>query len=84
MDNCPCLHAKVTVSGDVHAKLSCTDQPNASVSMGTVLIRDGTNDYERLIHKPSIEGHTLVGNSTLPQIGVHDITEQDIDQIIYG
>ena len=84
MDKCPCLNAKVTVSGDVHAKVSCNDGIGASVSMGTVLIRDGTNDYERLIHKPSIEGHTLIGDSTLPQIGVGDITEQAIDNIIFG
>ena len=84
MDNCPCLNAKVTVSGDVHASVSCNDQPEASVSMGTVLIRDGTNDYNKLINHPSIEGHTLIGDSTLPQIGVNDITEQAIDQIIYG
>ena len=84
MDNCPCLNAQVTVSKDIQAKVSCSDTTNASVSMGTVLIRDGTNDYERLINKPSIEGHTLIGNSTLPQIGVNDITEQAIDQIIFG
>lgn len=41
-------------------------------------------NYEELMNKPRIEGHVLVGNSTLPQIGVGDITEQDIDQIIYG
>lgn len=41
-------------------------------------------DYNEFINKPSIEGHVLIGNSTLPQIGVVDITPQDIDRIIYG
>ncbi len=41
-------------------------------------------DYNDLINKPSIEGHTLIGDSMLPEIGVHDITPQDIDRIIFG
>ena len=44
----------------------------------------GATDYEELTHKPSIEGHVLIGDSTLPQIGVGDITPQDIDRIIFG
>lgn len=84
MEKCPCISARMSISNDIRGQVSCTDSPGAEVSVGTVLIRDGTNDYERLIHKPSIEGHTLVGDSTLPQIGVGDITEQDIDRIIYG
>lgn len=44
----------------------------------------GTSNYELLLNKPSIEGHTLIGDSKLPEIGVNTITEQDIDNIIYG
>lgn len=44
----------------------------------------GTNNYEALVNKPSIEGHVLIGDSTLPQVGVGDITPQDIDRIIFG
>lgn len=44
----------------------------------------GTSNYEALVNKPKIEGHTLIGDSTLDQIGVGDITPQDIDIIIYG
>lgn len=44
----------------------------------------GSNDYETLINKPSIEGTTLIGDTTLQAIGIRSITEQDIDQIIYG
>lgn len=84
MDNCPCLNAKLTISNDISAKVICSDQPNAALSVGTVVYKDGTNNYEVLINKPSIEGHTLIGDSTLPQIGVGDITEQAIDNIIFG
>lgn len=41
-------------------------------------------DYEKLANKPSIEGTVLIGNRTLPQIGVGNITEQDIDKLLYG
>lgn len=44
----------------------------------------GTSNYEALVNKPKIEGHTLIGDSTLDQIGVGDITPQEIDIIIYG
>ena len=44
----------------------------------------GTSNYNALVNKPSIEGHVLVGDSTLGQIGVGDITPQEIDTIIYG
>lgn len=44
----------------------------------------GTFDYEELHNKPSIEGTVLVGDRTLPEIGVHTLTEQEIDTIIYG
>ena len=44
----------------------------------------GTSNYEGLTNKPKIEGHTLVGDSTLRQIGVGDVTPQDIDRIIFG
>lgn len=84
MGDCKCVNARVTVSGDMHAKVSCDCGPSAQVSVGTVTIRDGTNDYERLVHLPSIEGTVLKGDRTLPQIGVGLITEQDIDTIIYG
>lgn len=53
------------------------------VSLGINRYRP-TGDYNELENKPSIEGHTLVGNSLLPQIGVHTVTPQDIDNIIYG
>ena len=84
MGDCKCVSAKVTVSGDIHAKVSCDGGIGGKVSVGTVTIRDGTNDYERLVNLPSIEGTVLKGDRTLPQIGVGLITEQDIDNIIYG
>lgn len=82
--DCACVTAKVSVSGDVAAKVSCAEQPSAQVSVGTVTIRDGTNDYERLVNLPSIDGTVLKCDRSLGDIGVGDITPQAIDTMIYG
>lgn len=44
----------------------------------------GTNNYNRLINKPSIQGTTLQGDKSFEELGLHRVTEQDIDRIIYG
>ena len=42
----------------------------------------GTNDYNDLANKPSIEGVELVGDKTLEELGVEALTPQEIDAII--
>ena len=42
----------------------------------------GTNDYNDLINKPSMEGVELVGDKTLEELGVEALTPQEIDAII--
>ena len=42
----------------------------------------GTNDYNDLINKPSIEGIELIGDKTLEELGVEALTPQEIDAII--
>lgn len=48
----------------------------------------GTYDYNELINQPQINGVTLIGNRTSTEIHVQgimdEITEQDIDIVIYG
>lgn len=46
------------------------------------LSASGTNDYNDLINKPSIEGVELVGDKTLEELGVEALTPQEIDAII--
>lgn len=54
-----------------------------------VYLGGGCCDYEPIENKPQINFHTLeAGNNTYEYLGVEptiiDITEQDIDTIIYG
>ena len=42
----------------------------------------GSNDYNDLINKPSIEGVELVGDKTLEELGVEALTPQEIDELL--
>lgn len=44
----------------------------------------GTNDYNALVNKPKIEGVVLKGDKTFRQLGLEPMTEQDIDNILFG
>lgn len=44
----------------------------------------GTDDYNDLTNKPSIESAVLVGDRSLKDIGVGVVTEQMIDNLIFG
>ena len=49
----------------------------ASVSGG-----GGTKNYEKLTNKPSINGHTLVGDSNFEDIGLHFMTNTEIRDLL--
>ena len=42
----------------------------------------GTNDYNDLVNKPSIEGVELIGDKTLEELGVEALTPQEIDEFM--
>lgn len=54
-----------------------------TTEMGEI-IKVVSNDYNELNNKPKIEGVRLVGNKTFPELGLSAITEQEIDNLIYG
>ena len=39
-------------------------------------------DYEKLINKPQIEGVTLIGNKQLSDLGLKEISNQNIEDIL--
>lgn len=62
---------------------------NTSINFETELgYITGNNDYRLLSNKPQINSITLLGNKTSEELGleptINDITEQDIDNIIYA
>lgn len=44
----------------------------------------GTSDYWNLIHKPSINGHTLINDSDYEDIGLHFMTNVELQQLLGG
>lgn len=39
-------------------------------------------DYEKLVNKPQIEGVTLIGNKQLSDLGLKEISNQNIEDIL--
>ena len=60
-----------------------TEELNLNMEEGS-----GTNNYNALSNKPSLNGVLLIGNQTSKDVKVQDemdeITIQDIDEIMYG
>lgn len=44
----------------------------------------GTNDYNKLVNRPSIEGVELVGNKTYPELNLDKIPKGTIDTLVSG
>lgn len=65
-----------------------SDSTELIVSVGSEIIISETTDYNKLINKPQINSVELIGNKTGEELNLQDkmtaITEQDIDNIIFG
>lgn len=44
----------------------------------------GTSDYRNLIHKPTVNGHTLINDSDFEDIGLHFMTNVELQQLLGG
>lgn len=56
--------------GQIRAKLSPIGSVKAVLGIGTKSGGGGSNDYRALSNKPSINGHTLNGDSSFEDIGL--------------
>ena len=74
----------VLLDGDIIAKKGAM----LSGSMRIAQRAGSVNDYNLLINHPSINSVELIGNKVSEELGLEptiiDITEQDIDNIIFG
>lgn len=43
---------------------------------------EGTRDYEKLNNKPSIESVILIGNKNFPDLGLSEISTEDLLEIL--
>lgn len=81
------VNFKATFTDTNNLKAEFTDSNSMTAEFGETT-KVSTSNYEDLFNKPSINGVVLTGNRTSAQIKVQDmmeeITEQDIDNMIFG
>lgn len=68
-------------NSDVKINLNSTGANHTNHITLTNTTGGGVRDYNRLDNKPAIGGHTLVGNSALSDIGINEITDDEIRQL---
>lgn len=68
---------------EIPVKISFKETKNMNAKFGEVHMVH-TDNYEDLLNKPKIEGVTLIGDKTFVELGLAEITPQDIDDIIFG
>jgi hypothetical protein len=66
----------------IRANASVTGTMGASATLGQTVIIGGTTNYERLRNLPSIEGVTLIGNMTFPQLNMSKLTNSEIEALL--
>ena len=76
-----------TIDIDIEINTDSSIDTDVQTSDGEIdtdieLSAGGTNNYNDLVNKPSIEGVELVGDKTLEELGVEALTPQEIDAII--
>lgn len=84
MDN----HGKLTATLSARGTMKATMKPRGVLKgitqPGTGSGGGGTNDYEQLVNKPSINTHLLVGDSNFEDIGLHFMTNVELQQLLGG
>lgn len=68
--------------GEVTGQLQETQTLDGDLTLPTERIVPG--DYPPLRNKPMIEGNVLIGDKTYGELGLNEITPQEIDEIIFG
>jgi hypothetical protein len=66
----------------IHATASVTGTMSASATLGQTVTVSGTTDYEHLRNLPSIEGVTLIGDKTFPQLNMSKLTNSEIEALL--
>lgn len=66
----------------IRANASVTGTIGAPATLGQTVTIGGTTDYERLRNLPSIEGVTLIGDKTFPQLNMSKLTNTEIEALL--
>jgi len=63
----------MTIDEPMSMTLSTGSDPSYEMSVGSIVERESSRDYEELNNLPSIEGTTLIGNKTTEELGISSI-----------
>ncbi len=73
---------KQIYGGDIHIMKIAGDmqRPIKSIDQGGIIV--GENDYEKLDNKPSIEAVTLIGDKSFHDLGLDNITNIELYELL--
>ena len=63
-------------------KVKITDDTTKKVNLKTEINYVSSNDYEKLMNKPQINDVELVGNKSIRDIGIFDLSNAEIDRLV--
>lgn len=70
------------VSEDEPVKLTPEEQEEATLKVAELLIFNQNTDYRKLDNKPQINSVELIDNKSFEDLGLHRITNSDIERIL--
>ena len=87
------MSVDLSIAGQLSGKLKNIQNVSGNLSAAgrptkVVYTETGTDDYEKLINKPSINGVTVEGDKTSRDYNIYgnaqELSMQEIDNIIFG
>lgn len=81
------VYRTITVNAELHpnrirAETDVNGNIDAEASMAVEIVPTEARDYNILINKPQINSVELMGNKSLPEIGVDTISNMDIEHLL--
>lgn len=76
------IRLSLDIDEEADARLALDENDiSATLRLGECIV-DGTDDYNVLRNKPSIENVVLVGNKTFPDLGLNNLTNMEIEHLL--
>lgn len=67
-----------------YGEISGTVEPMGQIEGEVDMPQGGVGDYNLLTNLPSINGHTLIGDSDFEDIGLHFMTNVELKELLGG
>ena len=68
--------------GEIQGVLSDVESLEGDLTIPDIIYIEGSDDYEQLKNKPSIESVTLIGNKDFEDLGLSNISAEDLLEIL--